>query len=293
MCSELYEIVLKGYNKLLKTPHALAYLDKRGINLASIKKHMIGYGDIEMGEETKTLKGDKILFPVFYKKEVVFITSRNLGSGKKHLHMYGPIKYAFNHNSIFDNYYTIITEGPTDCISLDQRGFSSIGLLGANRITRQILTDLMGKKVFICFDQEPNNIGNKATKRLANKLSLFNIHSYAICLPYNGHKVDINEYFQTHTTQEFTRLMQSAKVIPSEKGNHRPRRGYKGTEDIIEIAREYMEIKQSGSYLKAMCPFHKDSEPSLVFYPNTNTGYCFGCGKYVTVDTLRDFFKNE
>lgn len=30
---------------------------------------------------------------------------------------------------------------------------------------------------------------------------------------------------------------------------------------------------------KMVCPFHKDSAPSLTIYENTNSWYCFGCNK--------------
>jgi len=30
---------------------------------------------------------------------------------------------------------------------------------------------------------------------------------------------------------------------------------------------------------KSLCPFHIDTNPSLIFYPVTNTFHCFGCKK--------------
>ena len=45
---------------------------------------------------------------------------------------------------------------------------------------------------------------------------------------------------------------------------------------IIKKAKEYgFKIKQN----KAICLFHGDTDPSLVFYPKTNTFFCFGCRK--------------
>lgn len=46
---------------------------------------------------------------------------------------------------------------------------------------------------------------------------------------------------------------------------------------IIEIAKSY-GIKVTKN--KIVCPFHADGNPSLVFYPKTNSFYCFGCNLY-------------
>lgn len=44
--------------------------------------------------------------------------------------------------------------------------------------------------------------------------------------------------------------------------------------NIIDVAKSYGIILKGK---KALCPFHKDSEPSLVFYDKTNTFKCYGC----------------
>lgn len=48
--------------------------------------------------------------------------------------------------------------------------------------------------------------------------------------------------------------------------------------NCIEVARHYgMDIKRTGKNHKACCPFHSDTNPSLVIYPD---GYkCFSCGE--------------
>src|SRR3989344_397999 len=49
----------------------------------------------------------------------------------------------------------------------------------------------------------------------------------------------------------------------------------KYNKNIIEIATKYNLVISSNN--KSICPFHNDSNPSLQFYPTTNSFFCFGC----------------
>lgn len=47
---------------------------------------------------------------------------------------------------------------------------------------------------------------------------------------------------------------------------------------IIEIAETYFQLKKTSSIFQTSCIHGGDSDPSLTFFPQTNTFYCFGCG---------------
>ena len=48
--------------------------------------------------------------------------------------------------------------------------------------------------------------------------------------------------------------------------------------DIVDVARSYVELKRAGNTYVCRCPFHSEGTPSCHFYPATNSFYCFGCG---------------
>jgi DNA primase len=48
--------------------------------------------------------------------------------------------------------------------------------------------------------------------------------------------------------------------------------------NVAEVVGDYIELKQSGSYYKANCPFHKEKTPSFIVTPERGTYHCFGCG---------------
>lgn len=48
--------------------------------------------------------------------------------------------------------------------------------------------------------------------------------------------------------------------------------------DLVEVAEDYVQLKQSGSRYMGLCPFHNEDTPSFSIDPDANLYYCFGCG---------------
>jgi len=47
--------------------------------------------------------------------------------------------------------------------------------------------------------------------------------------------------------------------------------------DIVDVVDRYLDLKQSGKNLKALCPFHSEDTPSFTVNPEDQFFYCFGC----------------
>lgn len=45
---------------------------------------------------------------------------------------------------------------------------------------------------------------------------------------------------------------------------------------LFEVER-YIQLKRSGNRYVGLCPYHSESTPSCVIYPETNSFHCFGC----------------
>ncbi len=62
--------------------------------------------------------------------------------------------------------------------------------------------------------------------------------------------------------------------------------------DIVDVARSYVDLKRSGRTFSCNCPFHSEGTPSCHFYPDTNSFYCFGCGAGGDVITFIRLIEN-
>lgn len=302
----ILEKICQLYQKnLLSNRDILRYIRDRGINNKSIIKHRLGYCNnnitsssfphnkelLEQGiireknGEEYDLFNNRITIPILINNTPVFFTSRlypERGSKIKHLHQSGQIKYAINYDIIRKSNTIVLVEGPFDCFILDQYGIPTIGVLGANRINKDLLESLKSKNIFICFDSEPNNTGDKAALRLAKKISTLGTKSKIINLPKTNEKVDVNSFFLKNDKKEFLKLVKTATLynIKEKSTKSTPSFKYKNSLPIIKVAKKYLELIYSGGRYKAVCPFHHESDPSIVFYESTNTYFCFGCGAY-------------
>lgn len=69
------------------------------------------------------------------------------------------------------------------------------------------------------------------------------------------------------------------------------------SKSIIDMAIKFgVEVLERGKVFQSICPFHKDTDPSLTFYPETNTFHCFGCEAHGDIlafekrlDYIRDY----
>lgn len=52
---------------------------------------------------------------------------------------------------------------------------------------------------------------------------------------------------------------------------------------LLEVLKSYGYNPEAvGDKYRMPCLFHKDQDPSLILYPNTDSFYCFGCGTWGT-----------
>ena len=49
--------------------------------------------------------------------------------------------------------------------------------------------------------------------------------------------------------------------------------------NLVEYASNSLELEKRGNDYFAHCPKHEDKTPSLSFSPETNSFYCFSCGR--------------
>ncbi|AKI98123.1 DNA primase [Kosmotoga pacifica] len=49
--------------------------------------------------------------------------------------------------------------------------------------------------------------------------------------------------------------------------------------DIVALVERYVALQKSGNYMRGLCPFHSDSDPSFYVSPTKGYFHCFGCGE--------------
>ena len=49
--------------------------------------------------------------------------------------------------------------------------------------------------------------------------------------------------------------------------------------DVVDVIKEYIQIKPAGTSFRGLCPFHNEKNPSFMVSPEKQIWHCFGCAK--------------
>ena len=58
-----------------------------------------------------------------------------------------------------------------------------------------------------------------------------------------------------------------------------PKEQIKQNLGVVQVVRQYIELKKAGRNYKGVCPFHAENTPSLMVSPELQIFKCFGCGE--------------
>ncbi len=211
------------HERLLKTPAALEYLDKRGLlNDEAIKRHRLGFADRSLGlrlpdknrKEGEAIRtrlqklgilresghehfNGSVVVPIFDGECVVEMYGRKITPGLRpgtplHLYLPGPHAGIWNAEAL-DTGEIILCEAPLDALTFWVNGFKNVSFIyGTNGFTDELFDALLSKKVRrvrIAYDAD--EAGNKAAERDIEKLSAHGIECWRVKFPWG---LDANEY---------------------------------------------------------------------------------------------------
>lgn len=222
------------------TPHAMDYLQvSRGINLETIEHFKLGYD----------LTKNAISIPIYKRGELINIKYRLLedfvseklekegitipkSKYPKYIQEKNSERWLFNEDGIGKGQEKggiLITEGEFDCMSAWQAGFKNVVSADSGKDSYGIWLELLDTipKVYIAYDND--KAGKQASLGLAERIGTDK--SFEITYP-EGVK-DANEYFKSHTYEEYRKLIINA--IPFYKYK------YQGVKEVIHELRQKVD----------------------------------------------------
>lgn len=156
----------------------------------------------------------RVIFPCRQRGEIVNLYGRSIGAAFPHRLLPRSKGGLFAWESVRSSSTVILVEGLFDLAVLWQAGFrNTTCAIGAQLTPVQLaqLADQPDRSVYIAFDQDDNQAGQKAAQQLAQYLRGAGVRAHIVRLPH-GH--DPNSYFVAGATAaEFTDCLERARRL--------------------------------------------------------------------------------
>lgn len=198
---------LTFHNKLIRSKPALeAFMDKRGLTLATIKDWKIGWD------------GDRYTIPVYdEERRLCNIRKYKLGSNiPSKDKMFNVTGYGagrlFGVRILQENDEIVLTEGELDCIVLNQFGIPAVThTSGASTFKAEWAPKFVDKTVYVCYDNDEG--GKSGAEKAAGLISSFAKEVFIVIIPIPNKGADITDFLieEGQTADDFRKLMAKAK----------------------------------------------------------------------------------
>ena len=232
--SQLLERAMAFYRlQLHRHPGATGYLQRRGLHDSAIieelgvgyapgtnlRRHLASWGyPFDLLLDTGLINNQgrdafcrRVIFPCREDGQIVNLYGRSIGAAFPHRLLPCSKGELFAWESVSNFSVVILVEGLFDLAVLWQAGFrNTTCAIGTQLTPAQLaqLADQPGRSVYIAFDQDENQAGQKASSQLARRLQDAGIAVRIVQLPH-GH--DPNSYFVAGATAaDFTDCLERA-----------------------------------------------------------------------------------
>jgi DNA primase len=222
--------------QLHRHPEATRYLERRGLHDPAIieelgigyapggnlRHHLAGWGypfDLLLDTGLINRQGRdafcrRVIFPCCQHGRIVNLYGRSIGQAFPHRLLPRSKGGLFAWELVRDFSIVILVEGLFDLATLWQAGFRNTTCVLGTQLTPAQLAQLCeqpGRSVYIVFDQNENQAGQKASHQLALRLESAGIEARIVQLPH-GH--DPNSYFVAGATAaDFTDCLERAQQL--------------------------------------------------------------------------------
>ncbi|HLJ78127.1 MAG TPA: CHC2 zinc finger domain-containing protein [Acidobacteriaceae bacterium] len=222
--------------QLHRHPEATAYLESRGVHDSSLIEELgIGYAPggnlrrhlaawpssfdqlVEIGlinHHGRDAFCRRVVFPCRQHGQVVNLYGRSIGAAFPHRLLPRSKGGLFAWESVRSFPTVILVEGLFDLAVLWQAGFrNTTCAIGTQLTPSQVvqLAEQPGRSVYIAFDQDDNQAGQKAAHQLARRLQSVGIHVHIVPLPEG---FDPNSYFVAGASAaDFTARLREADQL--------------------------------------------------------------------------------
>jgi len=208
--------------QLHRHPEATRYLEHRGLHNpvlieelgigyapgGNLRRHLSAWGSsldllLEIGlinHHGRDAFCRRVIFPCRQHGQIVNLYGRSIGAAFPHRLLPRSKGGLFGWDSVSTFSTVILVEGLFDLAVLWQAGFRNTTCAIGTQLTPAQLAQLAeqpGRSIYIAFDQDENQAGQKASHRLAQHLRNAGLRAHIVRLPH-GH--DPNSYFVAGAT---------------------------------------------------------------------------------------------